>query len=37
VFTATLNAGNASRVPEAPGERVRLAWPREQMVMLESG
>jgi len=36
VFTATLNAAHDLRVPEAPGERVRLAWPRESMVMLES-
>ena len=36
VFTATVNAGNSSQVPEAPGERVRLAWSREAMVMLEA-
>jgi putative spermidine/putrescine transport system ATP-binding protein len=37
VFTATRNGGDSPRVSEAPGERVRLAWPRASMVMLESG
>jgi len=35
VFSATRNAGESSRVPAAAGERVRLAWPHESMVMLE--
>ncbi len=36
VFSATCNAAETTRVQGAPGERVRLAWPRESMVMLES-
>jgi putative spermidine/putrescine transport system ATP-binding protein len=36
VFSATCNAGESTRVQGVPGERVRLAWARENMVMLES-
>ena len=36
VFGATLNAADLSGLPVNPGERVRLAWPRESMVMLEA-
>jgi putative spermidine/putrescine transport system ATP-binding protein len=36
VFSATCNAGTPARVQGVPGERVRLAWSRENMVMLES-
>jgi putative spermidine/putrescine transport system ATP-binding protein len=35
IFSATRNASESSRVPGAPGGRVRLAWARESMVMLE--
>ena len=34
-FSATRNASEASRLPGAPGERVRLAWPRESIVSLQ--
>jgi putative spermidine/putrescine transport system ATP-binding protein len=36
VFSATCNAVTAARVQGVPGERVRLAWARENMVTLES-
>jgi putative spermidine/putrescine transport system ATP-binding protein len=36
VFSATCNAAAATRVQGIAGERVRLAWPRESMVLLES-
>ena len=36
VFSATCNTATPARVAGVPGERVRLAWPRENMVMLES-
>jgi putative spermidine/putrescine transport system ATP-binding protein len=35
-FSATRNASETSRLPSEPGDRVRLAWPRESMVMLET-
>jgi putative spermidine/putrescine transport system ATP-binding protein len=35
VFSATRNAGDASHAPSTPGDRVRLAWSRASMVMLE--
>jgi putative spermidine/putrescine transport system ATP-binding protein len=35
VFSATCNAGESSRVAGAMGERVRLAWARHSMVILE--
>jgi putative spermidine/putrescine transport system ATP-binding protein len=35
VFSATRNAAEISRLPRAPGDRVRLAWARESMVALE--
>jgi putative spermidine/putrescine transport system ATP-binding protein len=34
IFSATRNATESTRLPSAPGDRVRLAWPREVMVML---
>jgi len=36
VFSATRGTGDSSNVPSAAGERVRLAWPRASMVMLEA-
>jgi putative spermidine/putrescine transport system ATP-binding protein len=36
VFSATRSAGESSNGPSAIGERVRLAWPRASMVMLET-
>src|SRR4051812_19016553 len=36
VFSATCNADEVARVSGKAGERVRLAWPRQSMVMLES-
>ena len=36
IFSATRNASEVLRVPDAPGERVRLAWARESMVTLEA-
>jgi putative spermidine/putrescine transport system ATP-binding protein len=36
VFSATRAATESSNVPSAVGERVRLAWPRGSMVMLEA-
>ena len=35
VFSATRNGGESTHVPSAPGERVRLAWARESMVVLD--
>jgi putative spermidine/putrescine transport system ATP-binding protein len=35
VFSATCNAAENTRVRGVPGERVRLAWARDAMVMLE--
>ena len=35
VFSATCNASETARVQGLAGERVRLAWARESMVMLE--
>ncbi len=37
IFSATRNASESSGVPGAPGERVRLSWARESMVMLQEG
>lgn len=34
-FSATRNAAESSRLPSAPGDRVRLAWARESMVLLK--
>jgi putative spermidine/putrescine transport system ATP-binding protein len=34
IFSATRNAAESARLQCAPGERARLAWPREAMVML---
>jgi putative spermidine/putrescine transport system ATP-binding protein len=36
VFSATCNAAASARIQGVPGERARLAWSRENMVMLES-
>ena len=36
VFSATCNAAEPARVQGLAGERVRLTWSRENMVMLES-
>jgi len=36
VFSATCNAATATRVQGVGGERVRLAWPQESMVVLEN-
>ena len=36
VFSATCNANEQPAVSPTPGEHVKLAWPRESMVMLES-
>src|SRR5689334_20551999 len=35
IFSATRNAVETSRLPTAPGERVRLAWPRDSVVPLK--
>jgi putative spermidine/putrescine transport system ATP-binding protein len=35
IFSATRNAAELARSPGAPGDRVRLAWSRDSMVMLE--
>jgi putative spermidine/putrescine transport system ATP-binding protein len=35
VFSATRDTNEATHVPAAAGERVRLAWPRSSMVALE--
>jgi putative spermidine/putrescine transport system ATP-binding protein len=37
IFAATRNAAEVARVPSAPGERVRLAWKRDDMVALGGG
>ncbi len=34
IFSATRNAAETASLPVVPGVRVRLAWPRESMVML---
>ena len=36
VFSATRNASEISSLSAAAGDRVRIAWPRESMVMLET-
>jgi putative spermidine/putrescine transport system ATP-binding protein len=36
VFGATRNAADISGLPTNPGERVRLGWLRESMVLLET-
>jgi putative spermidine/putrescine transport system ATP-binding protein len=37
IFAATRNAAEVARVPSAPGERVRIAWKRDDMVALAGG
>jgi putative spermidine/putrescine transport system ATP-binding protein len=36
VFSATCDAVEAARVPGNPGDRVRVAWPRQSVVPLEA-
>jgi len=35
IFSATRNAAESARLPSVPGDRVRLAWLRESMVVLK--
>jgi putative spermidine/putrescine transport system ATP-binding protein len=37
IFAATRNAADVAKVPASPGERVRIAWKRDDMVTLTGG
>jgi putative spermidine/putrescine transport system ATP-binding protein len=37
IFAATRNAADLARIPVTPGQRIRLAWKRDDMVTLTDG